>query len=545
MSSLDQRFSTLSLLIALTALHACGDSGRPGAGTKVSLPSITFPTLDSLPPCLPSRESDLVFVTSDQRLYACADGGWTAVSMGLEGAAADTLLATTALPAGNRDCEAGGVRVESGADTNADGQLAPAEVERSAVVCNDGTGDAAARSAPAETQEADGGAASALPIGTGEFPLDAGDALAVGPQGARGPQASPGEAPLGLRAISAGEAHTCAVRADQTVLCWGNNAHGQLGDGSTTSRPFPGVVPGLAGAVDVSVGDDHSCALLAGGALRCWGDNSQGQLGDGSTRAHLTPVEVAGVVDARRLTLGRSYACALLGTGQIQCWGDNAYGQLGDGTTVTRLRPTTVPDLSAVTDLSAHSMHTCARTQNGSLYCWGENGDGELGDGSRSPSLLPRQVLSPGDSFVQVATGSAFSCATLRDDRVKCWGYNSYGQLGDGSVGARSSAVSVRNLSGARAIDAGVYHACALTSTGGVSCWGYNGRGQLGDGTRTARSTQAPVAHVTGASRLTVGAHHGCVMWAQGTAQCWGANDHGQLGDGTLDAAAAPVSVAF
>jgi alpha-tubulin suppressor-like RCC1 family protein len=546
MRSLALRNSRLLAAIALSAPYACGESNRPGENAPVPLASITLPSLDSLPPCLPSRESQVYFVTSEQLLYACAESAWTPMPAGpTSPMGVDTLLVTTALPAGTSDCEAGGVRVESGADANADGVLAATEVEHTALVCNDAAGSDAAIPGDAGTREVDGAAVNAGPIGNGEFPIDAGAMVEVGPQGAHGPQVSPGNALGGLRAISAGEAHTCAVLGDQTARCWGGNAHGQLGDGSTTSQPRPGVVKGLDGAVDISAGDGHSCALLASGKVRCWGDNTQGQLGDGTTTSRPAPVDVAELANVRRIVAGRAYTCALLSTGQVKCWGDNAYGQLGDGTSVGRVVPTAVPGLSAATDLSADSMHTCARTQDGGLYCWGANGDGQLGDGSRAPSLLPKQVLSPGDSFVQVTAGSSFTCATLRDATVKCWGYNSYGQLGDGSMNAQPNAAPVRNLSGALLVAAGVYHTCALTSTGGVSCWGYNGRGQLGDGTRTARSTQAPVTHVTGANRLSVGAHHSCVMWALGTAQCWGANDHGQLGDGTLEVATTPVTVGF
>jgi alpha-tubulin suppressor-like RCC1 family protein len=134
-------------------------------------------------------------------------------------------------------------------------------------------------------------------------------------------------------AIDAGELHTCAVRNDGTMRCWGYNADGQLGDGTQTDRPTPITVSGLTTAVTVSAGIFHTCAVLVGGTARCWGDNSSGQLGDNSTTRRRTPVNVASLTNAIAISAGGFHTCALLADGTVRCWGENGNGQLGDGTT--------------------------------------------------------------------------------------------------------------------------------------------------------------------------------------------------------------------
>ncbi|GIV95655.1 MAG: hypothetical protein KatS3mg057_0312 [Herpetosiphonaceae bacterium] len=198
--------------------------------------------------------------------------------------------------------------------------------------------------------------------------------------------------------ISAGWDHSCVVLADGTARCWGANGAGQLGDSTTTSSSSPVVVGGATPLTDIvalSAGGSHSCALVADGTARCWGNNGDGQLGDGTTTDSASPVVVGGVTpltDIVALSVGYAHSCALLVDGTARCWGRNDYGQLGNGTTTDSASPVVVGGATPLTDivaLSAGGEHSCALLVDGTARCWGANGSGQLGNGTRMSSPSP------------------------------------------------------------------------------------------------------------------------------------------------------------
>jgi alpha-tubulin suppressor-like RCC1 family protein len=361
-----------------------------------------------------------------------------------------------------------------------------------------------------------------------------------------------GDVAAGVAAsVAAGSYHTCAVTPTGGVMCWGRNDRGQLGDGTTTNRWTPAPVTGLSVAVAaVTAGRHHTCALTTGGGVVCWGYNSDGQLGDGTTAQHLTPVPVGGLGSGvAAIAAGAYHTCALTTGGGVVCWGANGYGQVGDGTTTPRPTPTAVSGLgSGVAALAAGRMHTCALTNAGSVKCWGYNASGQLGDGTTTNRSTPTGVSGLGNGVVAVAAGEGHSCALTTDGAVLCWGFNMYGQLGDGSAIDRSIPASVIGLPSAiAAITAGPesIHTCGRTTAGGVLCWGANADGQLGDGTTDDRYTPAPVSglghRVTG---IAAGSSHTCALADAGAVVCWGASGYGQVGDGTQLQRLTPASVA-
>ncbi len=206
--------------------------------------------------------------------------------------------------------------------------------------------------------------------------------------------------------------------------------------------------------------------------------------------------------------------------------------------------------LEASVQLAVGYLHTCVRKSDGKVRCWGDNGAGQLGDGipfeagPRPSRLVPQDVVGIADA-IELASGLSHSCAIRRAGTVACWGINSFGQLGDGTTQRSSSAVPVGAVTDAVALAAGTSFTCALVRGGTVQCWGANYSGQLGDGTKTSRGTAAAVTDLSGAAAIATGEHHACAIVANGGVKCWGKNDEGQLGNGSTAESLAPSAVSI
>jgi alpha-tubulin suppressor-like RCC1 family protein len=329
----------------------------------------------------------------------------------------------------------------------------------------------------------------------------------------------------GVTAIAAGYYDTCALLSNGTVECWGDNSYGELGNGSSTGpdtcsqgpcSTTPVAVSGLSGVTAISVGDYFACTLVSGGTVECWGYNAEGELGNGSSTGpdtcsqgpcSTTPVAVSGLSGVTAISAGGNSACALLSGGTVECWGGNGGGELGNGTTIDSSIPVAVSGLSGVTAVSVGSDFACALLSGGTVECWGGSSAGDLGNGPTDASTVVATPVAvsglSGVTAISATGGYGFACALLSGGTVECWGDNEFGELGIGtttgpdtcnSEPCSTTPVAVTDLSGATAISAGYNFACTLVSGGTVQCWGYNYEGELGNGTTTNSDT--PVAVV-------------------------------------------------
>ncbi|MGH4022261.1 MAG: RCC1 domain-containing protein [Pseudonocardiaceae bacterium] len=316
----------------------------------------------------------------------------------------------------------------------------------------------------------------------------------------------------GVTALAEGSGHTLAVLSNGTVRAWGDNGNGELGDGTKTGRSTPAPVPGLAGVVAVAAGSAHSLALLADGRLFTWGRNSQGQLGIGSSGGdQLTPVQVQnlGLSRVKALAAGDDFTLVLLADGTVLACGGNSSGELGDGTNTSRSTLAPVQNLIPVKAIAAGRRHGMALFPIGGIRAWGDNSNGQLGDGSTTDRKLPTSVNadSLNGPVIAVACGGLHSLALMATGGIKGWGENSKGQLGVGTTSSpRVFPVPVNpGAGGAIAIDAGHDHSVALLTDGTVRAWGSNSNGQVGDGSTINRTEPAKVSGLVGITAVVAG----------------------------------------
>jgi len=246
---------------------------------------------------------------------------------------------------------------------------------------------------------------------------------------------------------------TCALLSSGMVLCWGGGANGRLGNGDTAVQLAPvavsdGTAP-LAGVEEIAAGIGHVCARRGDGTVWCWGSNNQGQLGMDDTTERLYATQVPGLTGVDQIAAAGFLTCARAG-GTIKCWGQNTVGQIGDGTTTQRRVPTDVVGITNATDLRVGMNHACALLADSTAKCWGLNSFGQLGDGSITNRSSPVTVLEPLQSGpwtglrALVPGGQSYTCAVDADDHLWCWGWNNYGQLGDGTTGTSDVPVPIR-----------------------------------------------------------------------------------------------------
>ena len=228
--------------------------------------------------------------------------------------------------------------------------------------------------------------------------------------------------------------------------------------------------------------------------------------------------------------------CVTTDTGGVKCWGSGTAGELGNGGTSNSSSAVAVSGLSSgVVSVSVGSYHACALLDTGGVKCWGYNGYGQLGDGTTTTATAPVSVSGLTSGVASISVGYGSSCAVLTSGALKCWGRNDQGQIGDGTTTHRNTPTTVSGLSsGVKLVGVGNLHACAALISGGAKCWGDSSSGELGDGQRIASRTPVSVFGLTEVvSAISSGGPFTCILLSTGEMKCWGSNSNGQIGSGS------------
>jgi alpha-tubulin suppressor-like RCC1 family protein len=337
--------------------------------------------------------------------------------------------------------------------------------------------------------------------------------------------------PLAVTAVGVGRAHTCAVEAvTGTVYCWGKNTNGQMGNGSAGSEVLEPVASSLSGARDVSVGAHFTCATTVAGGAHCWGQGNFGQLGNGGLDSSFDPVPVTllGGATATAISSKSEQTCAIRGEGGLICWGENTKAQIGASELIVS-QPTLVAVPDGATSVDSFRDFTCARGTFG-VSCWGSHFNGQVGDNMFHGRSFSDPYLTFPVPATAMAAGADHACLTQFSGATACWGENSHGELGRGTVGGgwQPMPAAVTGTIAFNGLAAGRNFACGLDSGDEVVCWG-----DVPQSTTTGTPTVQLQLGL--ATALDAGDFHGCLIADNNKAACFGLNGLGQLGDMTID----------
>lgn len=338
----------------------------------------------------------------------------------------------------------------------------------------------------------------------------------------------------GVTAITAGSYHTLALKKDGTVWAWGENADGELGNGTYTNSSVPIQVSGLTGVTAIAGGEFSSLALKADGTVWSWGllDAPIGNV----------PKVVSGLAGVIAIAGGFDHALALQSDGTVWAWGDNSFGQLGVGPSVqTYGMLVQVSGLSGVVAIAAGYSYSLALANDGTVWGWGDDIFGQLGNGPYHGGPVPAQVTSV-TGVAAIAAGDAYALALKSDGTVWVWGYDS--DFGNTETSNANVPMQLTGLAGVTAIAAGSYHGLAMKGDGTVWGVGADYDGQLGNGTYSNYFvTPVQASGLTGVISVAARFNHSLALKSDGTVWSWGDNDTGELGNGARASSNLPVTV--
>jgi len=341
--------------------------------------------------------------------------------------------------------------------------------------------------------------------------------------------------------IAGGSSTAYVIHADGTLWAWGYNIYGQIGQGETTTSYFtsPVQVGSANDWVQVSAGGFHVLGLRSDGKIYAWGRNDYGQLGTDYPNDKDSPTQVGSATDWVFVQAGDRNSFAIKSNGDLYGWGTNGSGQIGNNSTdnVTS-GPVQVGSGYSWVSVSTNAYHTLGRTADGKLYGWGLNTYGQVGDGTYyNTRLTPVQVGSATD-WICVTTGEYDSLGIRANGTLWAWGKNTYGQLGDGTTNnAMTGPIAVGTSHDWIAVSADTqHHTVGITGDGDWYGWGWNAYGQVGDGSTdtyvtspSAIFTDGPRGEIAGGTLFALGVDSNGEIWT------WGADTYGALGNGSGD----------
>lgn len=346
--------------------------------------------------------------------------------------------------------------------------------------------------------------------------------------------------------IAAAGAHTCAIRADGRVRCWGlydpsPPAGARFVRGAVTE------VPGVDDAIEVAVDEDErACAVRRGGTVACW--PLPGRRARPDLDYVATPVEA--LTRQAHLACGRGHCCALDVDAAVRCWGANDAGQLGAGDLAAHAAPVLVALPGPAAQVAAFGDDSCARLRDGAVLCWGHAGQGALGDGGVAHgcpvvgdcSPTPVRVVGV-EAAEGLSLGARGGCVRQRGG-VRCWGWNVNGRVGDGATEDRPTPVTLAGLDDAVEVYSGAFAGCVIRAGRGVKCWGTADLAAPGAFDAGPNLLPMTVPGVDAAVAVTGGWYHLCALRTDGAVTCWGANNFAQLARENPSPSAGPVRIA-
>ncbi len=390
--------------------------------------------------------------------------------------------------------------------------------------------------------------------------------------GTEGPRTIPGPVLNGdnFIMVRATNSTACGIKVDRTVWCWGGDTNGRLGNGPvvTSDQNEPYQVPGLTNVAKISVFLTHICALIKDGTAWCWGDNANGQLGDGTTTVQHSPVKVQYFSDMIDISAGNRNTCIVRRNGEGWCWGLGTDGQLGNGASVNSTTPVRVSNINDFVSIVRGNSAFCGITRRGTGYCWGNEVNGSFGNGGASGIQNIPSAITGLTGITDIDIGDENACALRNTGHIYCWGAGTAGQLGNGTnTAVQTTPVLVPGISDFVEVGQTASTGCGLRSNGEMWAWGEDYLGRLGNGeadtsnknlpvrvfaenfitlstncgfgivnpqayrTNTPNSVIADKLAVAGAG-LSSQARHACMIKPDGTAWCWGTENNGALGNG-------------
>ena len=367
----------------------------------------------------------------------------------------------------------------------------------------------------------------------------------------------------GWQSVSVGSAHSCAIRTDGQLYCWGSNASGQLGTGtargkcgraSSECEGGPRAVASARRFSSVSAGQRHTCAITTEQGLYCWGENLQFQTATEGEPFVRIPIAVAPSLQFLDVGAGATHSCAVRTNGVVYCWGDGTLGALGRGDTVSSVLPAPIASDQRFVRVRSGRLRSCAIALDGALWCWGLEWESTNGNVDFFHERLRPHRITNLPPVRDVSVSSSSMCAVGVEGTAYCWEANGFAQLGLGNTIGTGTPTAVLTVERFRDVSSGIIQSCGTASDGRALCWGNNSFGQLGVprpgehcGSAALECSTRPTA-VFGEQRFravaTGAGNHSCGVTVRSAVLCWGLGSTGQLGDGYLrDRQSLPVGV--